>query len=297
MNKRLVSAVAIPSAAVLLSAGVILYADARWKSRTRQFRERMMASRRSSGIDRFDPPGIEALPAPVKRYLNAVLTPGQPVITAARFSQKGTFRLRDDEKSWVRFEATQAVTTTPPSFDWRARMALAPGLSVLVQDSYFQGVGTLRGAIHGLVPVMQASGTPQMNRGELIRFLAEAPWYPTVLLPGHGIRWEPMTDSSARAVRTDHELNVAAEVHFDDSGLVSRVYVPSRFRMNAGGEDEAPWQGRFRAYREMDGVRVPTEGEVAWLLPDGPQPYWRATVTDYRRHGIGDTDTGAADAH
>ena len=28
------------------------------------------------------------------------------------------------------------------------------------------------------------------------------------------------------------------------------------------------------------GVRVPSDGEVAWLLPAGPKPYWRGHMTE-----------------
>jgi hypothetical protein len=38
-----------------------------------------------------------------------------------------------------------------------------------------------------------------MDEGELSRYLAEAPWYPTALLPAAGIEWEPVDDSAARS--------------------------------------------------------------------------------------------------
>jgi hypothetical protein len=27
-------------------------------------------------------------------------------------------------------------------------------------------------------------------------------------------------------------------------------------------------------------MQIPLEGEVAWLLPEGPKPYWRGRITD-----------------
>ena len=36
-----------------------------------------------------------------------------------------------------------------------------------------------------------------------------------------------------------------------------------------------PWQGRYWNYEERGGMRVPLDGEVAWLLPAGEKPYWR----------------------
>jgi hypothetical protein len=42
-----------------------------------------------------------------------------------------------------------------------------------------------------------------------------------------------------------------------------------------------PWQGRWSNYVEHDGILVPQEGEVSWLLPEaGLKPYWRGRVTD-----------------
>ena len=31
-----------------------------------------------------------------------------------------------------------------------------------------------------------------------------------------------------------------------------------------------------------DGMLVPVDGEVAWLLPEGALPYWRGTITALR---------------
>ena len=48
-----------------------------------------------------------------------------------------------------------------------------------------------------------------------------------------------------------------------------------------GGEVvPTPWQGRFWNYEERGGMRVPLDGEVAWLLPEGPKPYWRGRIAE-----------------
>ncbi len=39
-----------------------------------------------------------------------------------------------------------------------------------------------------------------------------------------------------------------------------------------------PWEGHFREYERVDGVIVPREGEVAWILPEGRLTYWRGRV-------------------
>ena len=39
-----------------------------------------------------------------------------------------------------------------------------------------------------------------------------------------------------------------------------------------------PWEGRLTEWGDHGGVRVPAAGEVAWLLPEGRQTYWRGRL-------------------
>ncbi len=112
-----------------------------------------------------------------------------------------------------------------------------------------------------------------------MRFFAEATWYPTVLLPSQGVRWEPMDDRSARATLTDGDISVSLLFSFNDAGLVDLVRADARGRTLGGKIVPTPWQGRFWNYQERDGMQVPLDGEVAWLLPGGPKPYWRGHIS------------------
>ncbi len=42
-----------------------------------------------------------------------------------------------------------------------------------------------------------------------------------------------------------------------------------------------PWEGRWSNYAELNGMRVPLDGEVAWLTPEGRKPYWRGRATQF----------------
>jgi len=63
-------------------------------------------------------------------------------------------------------------------------------------------------------------------------------------------------------------------------GLIETVRAEARGRTVGGQIVPTPWHGRFWSYEERDGMRVPLEGEVAWLLPEGPKPYWRGRITE-----------------
>jgi hypothetical protein len=134
---------------------------------------------------------------------------------------------------------------------------------------------------------MRQAPTPELAEGELMRFLAEAAWYPTVLIPGPGIEWEGVDDSMARVTLTDGATSVTLTVQFDARGLIASVRSDGRYRDVDGVPVRTPWQGRFWDYVRRDGMLVPLEGEVVWLLPGGPQPYWRGRIASRTYEFVG----------
>jgi hypothetical protein len=58
-------------------------------------------------------------------------------------------------------------------------------------------------------------------------------------------------------------------------GELMRYLAEARGRTVQGKIVPTPWQGRWRNYEMREGMRVPTEGEAAWLLPSGAKLYWR----------------------
>ncbi|MGC7845599.1 DUF6920 family protein [Desulforudis sp. 1088] len=261
-------------------AGAVIYGVSRWQAKNDDFRAKLETARISITPTTYDAREIEGLPLPVQRYFRAVLQDGQPIVAVVRLSQQGQFRISEAEDSWRPFEATQMITTCPPGFDWDARVKMAPGVKVFVQDAYGAGTGILHAAVLGLVTVAAMRGTPEMAQGELMRYLAEGPWYPTALLPSQGVRWEAIDDSSARATLTDGDVSVSIEFCFDEEGLITTARSQSRYRAVDGVLQPTPWQGRFSAYANRAGMRIPLEGEVKWQLPDGPLPYWRGRITE-----------------
>ena len=57
------------------------------------------------------------------------------------------------------------------------------------------------------------------------------------------------------------------------------VRAEARERTVGGKLIATPWEGRWSDYQRRDGMMVPMSGEVAWILPGGPKPYWRGRIT------------------
>jgi hypothetical protein len=264
--------------AVALAAAAF-YGKYRWESDTRGLRAQLEAGRLPLEPRVFDARELEDLPAPVQRYFRKALQNAQPMIAAVTVEHTGTFNMGEKTDNWKKFTSKQRVIVKRPGFLWNARMAMVPGLNVFVHDAYIGGAGILHPAVLGLFTIMDMRGTRDVAEGELMRFFAEAAWYPTALLPSQGVRWEGVDDSSARATLTDGDIALTLLFTFNDAGLVESARAEARGRTVGGEVIPTPWEGRWSDYEVRDGMLVPLSGEVAWILPGGSKPYWRGKIT------------------
>lgn len=267
-------------ALALVIAAVFAYGPYRWRAKTETLREELQAHESTTPGDRYDPAQLENLPPPVERYLRKVLDPGQRPLRSVRIRHRGEFNMAESGENWAPFTSRQWTIIDRPGFLWDARIRMLPGVPVHVHDGYVGGRGILEARLLGLIPVAGQEASPELAQGELMRHLAESPWYPTALLPGKRIEWEAIDDRSARATVQDGETSVTCTFHFGEDELVDRIRSEGRYRNVDGESVRTPWEGRFWAYEQRRGILVPTEGEVTWLLPEGRLPYWRASITE-----------------
>ncbi|WP_054008767.1 DUF6920 family protein [Cypionkella psychrotolerans] len=271
---------AVSLAVLTLSyAGLTAFGAWRWKAAMRALVAALGARRLEGGVTRYDAAEIVGLPAPVHRYFERALRHGQPIIRAVDLSQSGTFNLSLVTPQWKPFTARQQVTTARPGFVWDATILMFPAVAVRVVDAYIAGEGMLRPAILGLFPLGAVRGKGEIARGELMRYFAEAVWYPTALLPSQGVVWQAADDSSARATISDGEVSLTLLFRFGADGLVAEVHADARGGMVGKSVVMMPWDCRMSEYRRQDGMLVPVTGVVIWQTPQGEKPYYRGKIT------------------
>lgn len=273
----------MPALAMVLGAalmGAIVFGTFRWTDRTRKLRERLNAARVPCKPQVVDFDELDGLPAQVQRYFQNVLKEGQPMVTEMWMRHTGTFNMGETREQWKPFVSEQWVNTKRPGFVWNARIKVMPGLSVRVHDAYVAGEGMLTAALFGLFPVVDLRDSNALAVSELMRFLAEAAWYPTVLLPSQGVRWDEVDAGSAQATLVDEIVRVPLLFTFNEHDVIEAVCAQDRGRIVGNRIVPTSWRGRFWNYREQCGMRVPGEGEVSWMLPEGEKPYWRGQVRE-----------------
>jgi len=225
---------------------------------------------------------VNNLPEPVKKYFQLVLKDGAPIINHAFVSQAGGFRARPEMKEWSKMEAEQYFSSRPRAFVWNATISIEPGLSISVCDSYIDGSGEMKGKIMKLFTLIDAKNQNELNEGALQRYLAEAVWFPTALLPSQGITWTRLDDHRAKATITDSGISTSLEFEFNQKGEIVSVYTPSRYKEISGKYEATPWKGSYSKYINVNDYLIPQQGEVEWHLKDQVYPYWKASLREIK---------------
>lgn len=203
--------------------------------------------------------------------------------TRAVFDQEGKM-WRSPDAAPMTFTARQWLDVSTVAFSWRARFPMMPLVALHVEDAYQHGEGRLVGRLWGWLRLFAQTG-PDADRAQAIRYLSELAWAPAAYRHNERVHWEETAEGLLRASCEVAGTRVHVDYSVDSEGRVVSVRTEDRPRGVDGGSIDTPWVGRFDDWKEMNGLMLPTRGEVAWELPDGAFTYWRGRVT---RHAVHD---------
>jgi hypothetical protein len=213
------------------------------------------------------------LPEPVQRYFKYSLKDGQRYISYARLKQGGYFRL-NPSLDFLPIEAEEYFSIKNPGYVWYAEIRPNPYVWLAARDTYFQGKGNVLAKLYSGVTLANSKGN-ETDQGAMIRWLGEAVWFPTALLPSDNIRWEEIDNSSAKAFFTDKGRTVAGIFHFNEKGEITS-FTADRFMDKSLEKFEAI----CRDYKEFNRIKVPSQVEATWHLKTGDYTYVRFSVTE-----------------
>lgn len=221
---------------------------------------------------------LEGLPEPVQRYFKYALRDGQEHIKFVRLKQIGKFRMKENQP-WMPIKAEQYFTTEDPAFIWRVKFTMAPFIWIDGRDMYYQGKGSMLIKVLSTITVADAAGS-EMNVSTLIRFLAEAPWLPTALLPSDYIEWKEIDSNSAQAVIKDNGYTASGIFTFNEKGEIIKFVTNDRYMEVDVKYFKEQWVGYYRNYQKIEGMKIPIGGEVEWNLSDKDVQYAKLKITD-----------------
>lgn len=244
------------------SAGLRSYWNGRFEAQVKALCEN---ADYSSGL--VQPASVESLPAPVRRYFRFALKDGYSAVRTARLVHGGRFKTKIDGE-WSRIRGAEYFRCDRPGFVWRGHLCGASAV-----DSYADGKGSLSIYLLSMVKIMEGKGA-EYDQGELLRWLGEAVWFPTALLPGKYISWKEAGKDRAELVLCADGLTVSYMVDFGRRGEIVRV---ETMRYKGSGSLER-WFGVCGDYREVRGMMIPFRIEGGWILSGKEFPYADFTV-------------------
>jgi hypothetical protein len=198
---------------------------------------------------------------------------------SVEFDQSGTMWMSRGAKA-TPFSAHQIVGVSTPAFAWRA--ALDPVGAVLVADYFSEGTGGLEVKLFGAVTLARMVGTPGMNQGEMLRYLAEVPWNPDAILMNELLDWTVVDPQTIRVASGVGEDRGEITFNLNADGLIHRMSAPSRVYADKGRMTALPWHGRFWDHQKIGGRLLPLQGEVAWVIEGDEFVYWRGRLLNWK---------------
>lgn len=228
----------------------------------------MFRNTETADIEKITEADIKPLPEVVQNYLRFTNIIGKEKIKTVRLKQGGDFRLKPDQ-NFKTMTAEQYFNVDSIEFYWQGKVNI-----ITAADKFIGGKGNMKVKLFGLIKVAEEEG-PEIDQGEILRFLAEGVWFPSVFLNDY-ISWEALDDHSARATITYKDLSASAIFHFNAKNEIEKI-TAKRYMGKSGLKD---WEIRILEYKEFHGVRIPGKSEVLWKLSDGDFCWYKPVIFD-----------------
>jgi len=189
---------------------------------------------------------VMRLPEPMQRYLRYAGVVGKEPIHMVHLRQRGVMRL----SPLVWFSAT---------------------------DRFSEGHGTMSIKLLSLIPLGNERG-PEMDQSTLVRYLGEIAWFPTAWL-SDAIEWETIDADSVKVTIHEPHVSAAAVLSVNEQGQPI-LFTADRYMEEHGRYRLTPWSVQSNEFREVGGMRIPTNFEVTWHLDSGDFTWLRGEITE-----------------
>lgn len=219
----------------------------------------------------------DSLPLPVRSWLQNSGMVGREKIHFVRLKQQGFMRTKPGQQKWMRTEAEQYFTIDRPAFIWKVRMNMAPLITVTGRDKFVNGKGGMTIKLLSLVTMVNEAG-PKIDQAALQRWLAEICWFPSAALSPY-IKWEDVDSLSAKATLSYKNVTGSVIFYFNEESEIIKC-TADRYKENTPDAPLEKWMITVIKSGLFDGIKIPTEMEVAWQLKEGDFTWYKIELTD-----------------
>jgi hypothetical protein len=258
---------------VFLVATVVGFAMWRFEmGYRRRARELLAVNSAASGIVTREE--LEKLPELVRKYLLLAGVVGKPRPVSMRLTFEG--QMREKGKAWFAFTSEQYNFFERPSRLFFMKATIM-GVPVYGYHRYDPPEVSMKIKLLGLLPLAKVKGKFLIQTETVTFFNDLCMFAPAALLDGR-ISWEPLDESSVKAVFKNGETSISATLHFDEKGKL--INFSSNDRYEVTKMKALPFTTPLGNYKDFQGYFLPGYGEAVWHYPEGEFVYGRFTLKE-----------------
>jgi uncharacterized protein YnzC (UPF0291/DUF896 family) len=220
---------------------------------------------------------LNGLPEVVKNYIINTGVVGKEVPKDVYLKQIGFFKTEPKAK-WLSLKATQLFNLRTRAFIWHGIISIIPGVTIQARDYYRNQKGNMLIKFAGSITMANEKG-PEMNQGAFIRFAVEAIWFPWLFADKNFVKWQHVDNRTAIAHVTDGKNSGSITCKFNEKNELIQV-AAKRYMTTEQGAKLLPWGGLCSAYKEFNGIKIPSKANIYWDLPEGRFECIKLEVTD-----------------
>ena len=220
---------------------------------------------------------FDDFPKLMKDYFATVIADSSQIPKFVTLYQTGDFKT-EVHAEWKPVTAKQYYTTEKPNFLWNSEMRASKYFWVNAVDSYLSGKGNMLIKLNSSITVADSWGI-ELDKSGLFRYISEAVFFPSSLLPNEKLQWSILDSNIAEIKFSDRENSVVAKLFFSEDNTIEKIETYDKYRALEEGYEKSLYTVYYSKYKMIDDLFiVPTHAEVEWDLKTGKFLYGKFDI-------------------
>ena len=213
----------------------------------------------------------------LNRFFRSVIKDSIDIPKFITVNQTAKFKT-DFNSDWRSLKATQYYTSEIPNFIWVSEMETSQFFWINAIDSYVNGKGNMLIKLNSSITVADSWGV-ELDKSGLFRYISEAVFFPSKLLPSKNLLWNILDSNKAEIKFINHDNSIVAKLYFNSEFKISKIETYDKYRALEAGFEKSLHTVYFSNYKIVNDLfEVPTSMEVEWDLASGKFKYGKFDI-------------------
>jgi hypothetical protein len=252
---------------IVLVAAVAGWGSSRFENSWKKDVEENLQHNSSATNELLTEADLQHLPPPVQQYLKYTGVLNKPKVKNMRIVFAG--EMRDKGKDYFPFRSVQYNFFNEPArlFFMKGKMF---GVTVPGYHHYKNSKAVMDIRLFGLFPIVQKSGDI-MDKAETVTLFNDMCLMAPATLIDKRIEWQVIDSNSVKAIFTNHNISISANLYFNDKGQL--IDFVSSDRTAVSDMKQHTWSTPISEYKTFGGYTIFSSGDAVWHYPDGKFVY------------------------